>query len=401
MEGSEWKELYYTLVNKTLNVSNVDSPDEIIQKIEISEKTHISILDRSQKPTFVIDSPDIGKYTLKSDPQVVYSWFFSLKSCLFQPLSKSPEHCRVISQLGETAYGKSTLCEYKNVIYVINQISKQKLCDFHSIPRYISERNLVYLLPASPFLLNLCYSYQDDQNYYLWLEYPAGGELLTFLSSLPAIRDDDLRFYIAEIVIALEFIHEHSLVFRDLSPANILLSQDGHIKLGGYGTHKTIAMEHTESEYIAPEVLKGEQYNSKADWWSLGVIMYQILFEETPFIGDNDEETKENILHKEVKFRRFKVSPIADLIMKLLEKDPEKRIDVGEIKKHPFFEDVNWMVVKNRLVKPDAFDSTPIDYSKMLSTDFRLDSELLPTSSAYIGLDAFSLGNEYSSDNMQ
>ena len=399
-QNGEWVEMHYWLDGTLLKISKTDKFDENSEKIEINEKTNVTLIDRGDQPCFLIENDKIGAYKLKSNPSEVYSWVFSLKSCLCQNDCKiKTEKIRPVSQLGTSPYGSSTLCEYENVLYVVNQFSKQKLAEFSSVASYIPERNLIFSLPSNPFLLNLCYSFQDEKFFYIWLEYPVFGELLSYLSGLPVIPDEDLRFYMAEILVALEFLHQHFIVFRDLCPANILLTKDGHVKLGAYGTHKSITGEHSESEYLAPEIVENKKYDHKADWWSLGCILYQILFDETPFIGTDDEETRDNILHKNIQFRRFKGSPSADLILQLLEKDPEKRIDAEQIEKHPFFESINWDIIRSRLGTPSAFnESSPIDFSKTLTTEFKLDSECLPTTSNYVGLDQFSLGNDYSSN---
>ena len=397
-QNDEWVEMHYWLDGTLLKISKTDNFDENCEQIEIDEKTNVTLIDRGDQPCFLIENEKIGGYKLKANPSEVYSWVFSLRRCLCQnDCNFKPENIRPLSQLGTSPYGISSLCEYENSLYVMNQFSKQKLAEYGSVESYVPERNLIFSLPSNPFMLNLCYSFQDEKFFYILLEYPGYGDLLSYLTGLTVIPEEDLVFYMAEILVALEFLHQHFIVFRDLCPANILLTKDGHIKLGAYGQHKSITGEHSESEYLAPEVIENKKYDHKADWWSLGVILYQILFDETPFIGADDEETKDNILNKKLVFRRFRGSPKADLILQLLEKDPEKRIDAEQIKQHPFFNSINWDTIRARLGTPSSFnESTPVDLNKMVTAEFKLDSECLPT---ITGIDQFSFGNDSSNDN--
>lgn len=392
--SGEWVKRYYWLDGNILNVSSTENMKDISQKIEITEKTNIILIDREQEPQFIIENESIGRYKLKASPCEVYSWVFTLRSCLFKSDNKKLEQFRKITHLGTNPYGTSTLCEFNSDPYVIIQISKQKLLEFSSVESYFPERNLIFSLPSNPFFLYLLSTFQDANNYYLALEYPS-SELLPFLAGLPMIPDDTLRFYASEIVVTLEFLHNHFIVYRGLTSSNVFLAKDGHVKIGGYGTD---AGTRREIEYLAPEVIQGQPYNEAADWWSLGIILYEILFEETPFAGDSDEETKQNIIEKSLKFVRFRGSSISDLICQLLEKDPKKRITIDGIKKSKFFEGVDWALVRARLSKPEAFiEPGTTDLTNFYSTDFHLDSELLPTSSAYTGIDNFSLGQEYNS----
>ncbi|EAY03901.1 AGC family protein kinase [Trichomonas vaginalis G3] len=394
-DGSgNWIPLHYWLEGCTLKVSKTESFEEIIQQIEINEQTNIFLQDCQGMPTFYIENENFKHYELKASPVEVYSWVFCLRSCIFSTSNHNYAQFRKITKLGSSPYGDITLCEYNDTLNVIIEIGKKKLVEFSHVESYIPERNLIFSLPQNQFLLNLLYTFQDANNYYLSLEYPP-SELLPFLSGLPMIPEDVLRFYASELVVTLDFLHNHFIVYRGLTSSNIFLAKDGHVKLGGYGTDIS---SHRELEYLAPEIIQGQPYGKAVDWWSLGIILYEILYEETPFFADSPEKIKKNILENSIKFVRFRGSPISELILQLLEKDPKKRITIAGIKKSKFFEGVDWNLVSARLSKPEAFiEPGSTDYTNLYSTDFQLNSEFLPTSSTYTGIENFSLGQEYSS----
>ncbi|XP_078433986.1 serine/threonine-protein kinase OXI1-like [Wolffia australiana] len=174
------------------------------------------------------------------------------------------------------------------------------------------------------------------------------------LSSLPlrhpdlSLSDSVIRFYAAELVIVIHHLHSHGIVYRDLKPDNILIQSNGHIMvvdfdLSAWSTSKSNSFVGTE-DYVAPEVVSGAGHDSAVDWWGLGVVLYELLYGRTPFRGRNREETFRFILHRAPALTG-ELTPLRDLIRRLLCKDPRRRPDVKEIKAHPFFAGVNWSAV--------------------------------------------------------
>uniref|UniRef100_A0A673CKB4 Ribosomal protein S6 kinase n=1 Tax=Sphaeramia orbicularis TaxID=375764 RepID=A0A673CKB4_9TELE len=222
-----------------------------------------------------------------------------------------------------------------------------------------TERQVLEHIRQSPFLVTLHYAFQTDTKLHLILDYVNGGELFTHLVQRVRFKEQEVALYSGEIVLALEHLHKLGIVYRDLKLENILLDSYGHIVLTDFGLSKEFdQVERAFSvcgtiEYMAPEIVEGGEsgHDKAVDWWSLGVLMYELLTGGSPFTVDGDENSHTDIAKriskKDPPFPKDMGSLAKDLIQRLLIKDPKKRLGSGpngaeNVKKHPFYQKINW-----------------------------------------------------------
>jgi protein-serine/threonine kinase len=227
-----------------------------------------------------------------------------------------------------------------------------------------TERKILEII-EHPFVAKLYYAFQNSEKLYLLTEYMPGGEMFYHLHKDIYFSEERTKFYISEIILALIYLHKNNIIYRDLKPENILLDEQGHIKLTDFGLSKIVNNINKDKtyticgtpEYVAPEVLLNKGYNKSADWWSLGIVLYEMLCGETPF-KEARERLDINIYYKPI-YQNKLISDIAfDLISKLIQPNCEMRLGYGildsiEIKNHEFFKDINWKKVERKEIEPE------------------------------------------------
>lgn len=316
----------------------------------------------------------------------------------------SIDQFRLVSVLGKGFYGKVMLVEKLDTgeLFALKTIRKKKMLELNQKSVVIAERTLMYSLEKHPFIVKLCFAFQTDVKFYLGLEYASGGELLHFIQSWSVFAIEDIRLYVAEIVLALEHVHRNNIIYRDLKAENVLLSKQGHIKLTDFGLAKEIEVGEGAktlcgtAEYIAPEVIEGKEYGFKVDWWSLGVLFYQMMFGDVPFYDEVPTVLFDKILHEEPMFPKFGHKTATDLIRKLLTKNPDERPDIDEIKSHDFFHGLNWEKVLRCEVKARTFmevdnELKPKNFCSAFTNETPVDSEVISKNDAF-NISGFSFG---------
>lgn len=227
-----------------------------------------------------------------------------------------------------------------------------------------SERNIMAKMDM-PFIVKLQHAFQTPEKLYFVMEFVPGGELFYHLRRAKRFSEERTVFYAAEIVLALEFLHRRDIIYRDLKPENVLLDKDGHIKLTDLGLSKEGVILNKEKtytfcgtpEYLAPEIIKGDGHGKEVDWWSLGILIYEMLNGRAPFVSKNRQEVLKSILQKRIEMKSFFSAEAKRLLRKLLCVDPQKRLgsssrDAEEIKAEPFFKSINWAELEQKRVKP-------------------------------------------------
>uniref|UniRef100_A0A803Y9W7 non-specific serine/threonine protein kinase n=1 Tax=Meleagris gallopavo TaxID=9103 RepID=A0A803Y9W7_MELGA len=207
-------------------------------------------------------------------------------------------------------------------------------------------------------------AFQTEGKLYLILDFLRGGDLFTRLSKEVMFTEDDVKFYLAELALALDHLHSLGIIYRDLKPENILLDEEGHIKLTDFGLSKE-SIDHEKKaysfcgtvEYMAPEVVNRRGHTQSADWWSFGVLMFEMLTGTLPFQGKDRKETMTMILKAKLGMPQF-LSPEAQSLLRMLfKRNPANRLGAGpdgveEIKRHPFFSKIDWNKLYRREIHP-------------------------------------------------
>jgi len=281
--------------------------------------------------------------------------------------------------LGKGTFGKVILCREKvtSQLYAIKILKKTVIIAKEEVVHTLTE-NRVLQTTRHPFLTHLKYSFQTTDRLCFVMEYVNGGELFVHLSKERVFGEDRSRFYGAEILLALAYLHEQNIIYRDLKLENLLLDKDGHIKIADFGLCKEEMYYGASTktfcgtpEYLAPEVLEDSDYGRAVDWWGIGVVLYEMMIGRLPFYNRDPELLFELILMEEVRFPRNLSKNARSLLEGLLIKDPKARLgggedDAKEIMRHPFFQAINWQDLYDKKVqppwKPDIKSDTDTKY---------------------------------------
>ena len=277
----------------------------------------------------------------------------------------SPKSFVCIALLGKGSFGEVYLVQKisTKVNYAMKILRKEKIMGQNLSKYAIAERN-VLSLSHHPFIVKLNYAFQTSTKLFLILEYCPGGDLAKHLSFERRFEESRAKFYVCEILLALEDLHKRNIIFRDLKPDNVVLDEEGHCKLTDFGLSKEgIDSEETTKSfcgsmaYLAPEVLKKQGHGKAVDWYLLGVLLYEMLTGVTPYFDKNRNNLFYNIQQGKLLIPDFISEDAGDLLRGLLQRDPKLRLgggqsDAEEIKKHPFFKDVNWNDVYMKKITP-------------------------------------------------
>ncbi|KAE8721087.1 Serine/threonine-protein kinase AtPK2/AtPK19 [Hibiscus syriacus] len=239
---------------------------------------------------------------------------------------------------------------------------KEKIMEKNHAEYMKAERDILTKVDH-PFIVQLGYSFQTKYRLYLILDFINGGHLFFHLHRHGLFREDQARIYAAEIVSAVSHLHANGIMHRDLKPENILLDADGHIILTDFGLAKQFD-ENTRSnslcgtvEYMAPEIITGKDHDKAADWWSVSVLIFEMLTGKPPFTGGNREKIQQKIVKERMKLPKFLSSEAHSLLKGLLHKDPSKRLGSGptgseEIKRCKWLKTINWKKLEAREIQP-------------------------------------------------
>lgn len=272
----------------------------------------------------------------------------------------SADDFEILQKVGEGGFGVVFMARKKSdgSLVAIKQISTDLIENEAMMKTIISEMAILEKI-RHPFIVKFHGSYQTAKALNIVLDFLAGGELFFHLEALGQLTESQAKFYAAEIALALSHLHGLSIIYRDLKPENIVLDGEGHVGITDFGLAKANVTSEANTlvgtaEYIAPEFLRGEGHNRAVDWWSLGVLLYEMLTGELPFSAEEKAVLWEYILVKPLNFAHPALSENArSLLKRLLDRDAESRLQtLDEFKKHPFFADVDFDAIYMRKVKP-------------------------------------------------
>ena len=370
----------------------------------------------------------------------------------------SVDDFEVIKFIGRGGFGEVNICRYKanNKIYAMKKITFEKLKYKNGLLHVQTEKDILSLNDDNIWITQLRYSFIDNRHLYLIMDYCPGGDLMNYLIQRDLLEESEARFYIAEIILCVDSLHKMNCIHRDLKPDNILIGEDGHLKLSDFGLsfiskerlfpltqikknelqkeklcnniyfndniENNIPIEENEKtsqnknnkqrmafsnvgspDYVAPEVINNEGYGEEIDWWSVGAIFYEMIIGFPPFFSENAQITCSKIKNYERYLfipRERKISSEAKNLIKSFLTEPSKRLGVNgieEIKNHIFFKNFNWD--KIREMRPPFIPelSTPDDtkyFKNKNVSSIRLTNRLKRTNIFFNRQDSFENNNK-------
>ncbi|KAI4901941.1 hypothetical protein NFI96_021240 [Prochilodus magdalenae] len=274
---------------------------------------------------------------------------------------------KCVAVLGRGHFGKVLLAEYKSTgeMFAIKALKKGDIVARDEVDSLMCEKRIFETVNSvrHPFLVNLFACFQTKEHVCFVMEYAAGGDLMMHIHA-DVFSEPRAIFYAACVVLGLQFLHEHKIVYRDLKLDNLLLDTEGYVKIADFGLCKEgMGFKDRTStfcgtpEFLAPEVLTETSYTRAVDWWGLGVLIFEMLVGESPFPGDDEEEVFDSIVNDEVRYPRFLSTEAISIMRRLLRRNPERRLGAGErdaeeVKKHPFFRNVDWGALLAKKIQP-------------------------------------------------
>ncbi|KAE8447716.1 hypothetical protein EG329_010523 [Mollisiaceae sp. DMI_Dod_QoI] len=277
------------------------------------------------------------------------------------------DHFNFLAVLGKGNFGKVMLAETKasKQLYAIKVLKKEFIIENDEVESTRSEKRVFLIANKErhPFLLNLHACFQTETRVYFVMEYISGGDLMLHIQR-GQFGTKRAQFYAAEVCLALKYFHENGVIYRDLKLDNILLTLDGHIKIGDYGLCKedmwygsTTSTFCGTPEFMAPEILLDKKYGRAVDWWAFGVLIYQMLLQQSPFRGEDEDEIYDAILADEPLYPIHMPRDSVSILQKLLTREPDQRLgsgptDAQEIMSQPFFKNINWQDVYDKKYPP-------------------------------------------------
>ncbi|KAI0375534.1 Pkinase-domain-containing protein [Pilatotrama ljubarskyi] len=279
----------------------------------------------------------------------------------------TPRDFEFLKLIGRGTFGRVFQVRKKDTkrIYAMKVLSKREIIEKKEVAHTIGERKILQRSLECPFLVGLKFSFQTETDLYLVTDFKSGGELFWHLQKETRFSEERARFYVAELILALEHLHKYDIVYRDLKPENILLDATGHVALCDFGLSKpdlrSDELTNTfcgTTEYLAPEVLLDEHgYSKLVDFWSLGVLLFEMCCGWSPFYAEDTQQMYKNICFGKIRFPKGVINEDGKQFVKgLLNRNPKHRLgaqrDAAELKEHPFFKTIDWDALAKKQVTP-------------------------------------------------
>lgn len=281
-----------------------------------------------------------------------------------------------IKTVGIGSYGQVVLVRSIQTTkpFALKILPKAKIVQKKQVEHTLNERTILNAV-SFPFIVQMPFSFKDNANLYMVLEYAKGGEMFSHLRRLRKFSEPLSQFYASQIVLILEYLHHLNIVYRDLKPENLLIDTQGYIKLTDFGFAKRLKGSRTYTlcgtpEYLAPEVILSKGYTMAADWWSLGVLLYEMTVGVPPFYAEQPIHIYEKIVTGKTSYPSHLSQDIKHLLVNLLQLDLTTRYGnmkngVRDIKRHPWFRSIDWMAIYYKQVKAPflpEFSEDPADF---------------------------------------
>ena len=289
----------------------------------------------------------------------------------------------ILELIGGGSFGKVYKVRQKNTkkIYAMKVLNKLYLIQKKLLRYAITECNVLKESDC-PFIIKLHYSFQTPENLYMILDYCPIGDL-SIQIQINLFEEDEAKFYIAELILAIEDLHKRDIIYRDLKPENILIDADGHIKLADFGLAKENVKNDVPNktfcgspQYLSPEMLSKEGTTKASDIYGIGAILFEMVTGSPPFYSEDTDLMYRNISENNLMFPEIFSDELKDLLRKMLDKDPKKRIGIGndkqDLKNHPFFSDINWnQILNKKIIPPVEMVNIREEYDLKEKVDFK------------------------------
>jgi len=310
----------------------------------------------------LIKSGYIMSYQTKAEIEDSKTAFYNFTQIeVKQSLSDSNESVgcddfEIINTLGQGGYGKVSLVKKRNngKYYAMKSLLKTHLVELASTKAVLTEKKKV-LQNNHPFLVHLHYAFQTDDKIYLVMDFISGGDLFYHITQEVKFPEDKARFLIAEVALAIDYLHQNGIIYRDLKPENILIDKEGHVAVADFGISKQLSPNEDQTgtvvgtpAYLAPEILQGKMYGSEIDWWSTGCVLYEMLVGVSPFYHKSTAVMGSAILQAKIPFEGVTLSSTSMSIIKaFITLDPKQRLGYGptgmkDVQANPFFKAIKW-----------------------------------------------------------
>ena len=295
--------------------------------------------------------------------------------------------------IGRGGFGKvfKVQMKNKNQTYALKQISKAKIIDKKSEKSIKNERDILSKI-NHPFIINMHYSFQDKENLYIVFDYLTGGDLRYHLSKTRRFSEEQTKFFVACLLLGIEYLHTNSIIHRDVKPENLILDNKGYLRITDFGIAKAYRNDAIGFEtsgtpgYMSPEVMRGKSNTFAVDFFAIGVLTYEFMIGSRPFVG-NRRELKDKIIKKQIHIKQSDIPKgwsfdVADFVVKLLQKTPANRLGLSsalEVKSHPWLRNFQWKeLYMKKMEAPfmpkeeENYDKKYCELQEILDTDTRV-----------------------------
>ncbi|XP_057296654.1 protein kinase C delta type-like [Hydractinia symbiolongicarpus] len=365
-----------------------------------------SIEDKKKRGSTVSTDDNEVKTTMEEESTLyesVWEWMPPTpptRTASIRPESKKKrydiEDFKFLKILGKGSFGKVLLAELpaeNNAVYAIKALKKDVVLEDDDVECTLVERRVLALSTRHPYLTHLMSTFQNESHLFFVMEYLNGGDLMFHIQKNGKFDENRSRFYGAEIICGLQFLHSHGIVYRDLKLDNVLLDREGHVKIADFGMCKEDMTEGVKTstfcgtpDYIAPEILKGQRYDSAPDWWSYGVLLYEMLIGQSPFAGEDEDDLFASICRDKVFFPKWISESAVSVLTQLMERNISLRLGYAygtkpHVRKHPFFSPIDWNKLEKKEIKPPFKPEVKADNAvNNFDPDFTMeDPKLTPT----------------------
>ncbi|XP_034480175.1 putative protein kinase C delta type homolog [Drosophila innubila] len=321
----------------------------------------------SSNPAYKIEPNDEHDETSYTYSQFQKSGRFTAPATVIPRFKNySVDDFHFLAVLGKGSFGKVLLAELRDTTYyyAIKCLKKDVVLEDDDVDSTLIERKVLALGTKHPYLCHLFCTFQTESHLFFVMEYLNGGDLMFHIQESGRFSEERARFYGAEIISGLKFLHKKGIIYRDLKLDNVLLDYEGHVRIADFGMCKLqIYLDKTADsfcgtpDYMAPEIIKGEKYNQNVDWWSFGVLLYEMLIGQSPFSGCDEDELFWSICNEIPWFPVYISAEATGILKGLLDKDYTKRIGsqyspAGDIADHIFFRPIDWKLLEKRQIEP-------------------------------------------------